>query len=38
MSDQNTAFVGSVPEKYDKYLGPILFDTKGVCAIVTTLS
>lgn len=22
MSDQHTAFVGSVPENYDKYLGP----------------
>jgi ubiquinone/menaquinone biosynthesis C-methylase UbiE len=26
MPDQNTAFVGSIPENYDRYLGPVLFD------------
>lgn len=26
MSDQHTAFIGSIPENYDRYLGPALFD------------
>ncbi len=26
MSDQHTAFVGSIPENYDRYLGPCLFE------------
>ena len=26
MSDLNTAFVGSIPENYDRYLGPALFE------------
>lgn len=26
MSANNTAFVGSIPENYDRYLGPVLFD------------
>ena len=26
MSNQHTAFVGSVPENYDKYMSPIFFD------------
>ena len=26
MSDQHTAFIGSVPENYDRYLGPALFE------------
>lgn len=25
MADSNVAFVGSVPQNYDRYLGPILF-------------
>src|SRR3954453_11480145 len=25
MADQTTAFTGSVPENYDRYLGPMLF-------------
>ena len=25
MPDEHTAFVGSIPEKYDRYLGPLLF-------------
>lgn len=25
MSDNNAAFVGSIPENYDRYLGPVLF-------------
>lgn len=26
MSDQHTAFVGSIPENYDRYPGPCLFE------------
>jgi len=26
MSDQHTAFIGSIPENYDRYLGPALFE------------
>ena len=26
MSDQNAAFTGSIPENYDRYLGPVLFE------------
>jgi ubiquinone/menaquinone biosynthesis C-methylase UbiE len=26
MPDQNAAFVGSIPENYDRYLGPVLFE------------
>lgn len=26
MPEQNAAFVGSIPENYDRYLGPVLFD------------
>ncbi len=26
MPTQNAAFVGSIPENYDRYLGPVLFD------------
>lgn len=26
MTIQNTAFVGSIPENYDRYLGPVLFE------------
>jgi ubiquinone/menaquinone biosynthesis C-methylase UbiE len=26
MSNQHTAFIGSIPENYDRYLGPVLFD------------
>lgn len=26
MRDQNAAFVGSIPENYDRYLGPVLFE------------
>ena len=26
MTDQNAAFVGSIPENYDRYLGPALFE------------
>jgi ubiquinone/menaquinone biosynthesis C-methylase UbiE len=26
MTDSNAAFVGSIPENYDKYLGPVLFE------------
>lgn len=26
MTDQNAAFVGSIPENYDRYLGPVLFE------------
>ena len=26
MSDNNAAFVGSIPENYDQYLGPVLFE------------
>lgn len=26
MTNQNTAFVGSIPENYDRYLGPVLFE------------
>jgi|ERR1044072_2148080 ubiquinone/menaquinone biosynthesis C-methylase UbiE len=26
MTNQNAAFVGSIPENYDKYLGPAMFD------------
>ncbi|MDT4898960.1 MAG: hypothetical protein QOH25_4037 [Acidobacteriota bacterium] len=26
MSDQHTAFIGSIPENYDRYLGPVLFE------------
>ena len=26
MTDQNVAFVGSIPENYDRYLGPALFE------------
>ncbi|HXU07349.1 MAG TPA: class I SAM-dependent methyltransferase, partial [Blastocatellia bacterium] len=26
MSDQHAAFVGSIPENYDRYLGPCLFE------------
>jgi SAM-dependent methyltransferase len=26
MSDQHTAFIGSIPENYDRYLGPCLFE------------
>src|SRR5947208_15333070 len=25
MADRHAAFVGSIPEKYDEYLGPLLF-------------
>ena len=30
MSTQNAAFVGSIPENYDRYLGPVLFDPYAV--------
>jgi len=30
MPDQNSAFVGSIPENYDRYLGPVLFDPYAV--------
>jgi len=26
MAEKNAAFVGSIPENYDRYLGPVLFD------------
>lgn len=26
MSDQHTAFIGSIPENYDRYLGPVIFE------------
>ena len=26
MSDNNAAFVGAIPENYDRYLGPVLFE------------
>lgn len=26
MSDQHAAFIGSIPENYDRYLGPALFE------------
>jgi ubiquinone/menaquinone biosynthesis C-methylase UbiE len=26
MPIDNTAFVGSIPENYDRYLGPVMFD------------
>ncbi|MGB9181220.1 MAG: methyltransferase domain-containing protein, partial [Pyrinomonadaceae bacterium] len=26
MLDQHTAFIGSIPENYDRYLGPALFE------------
>lgn len=26
MTNENTAFVGSIPENYDRYLGPVLFE------------
>jgi len=26
MNDQHAAFVGSIPENYDRYLGPCLFE------------
>ena len=26
MPDQNAAFVGTIPENYDRYLGPMLFE------------
>lgn len=26
MTNKNTAFVGSIPENYDRYLGPVLFE------------
>jgi ubiquinone/menaquinone biosynthesis C-methylase UbiE len=34
LSDSNTAFVGSIPEQYDRYLGPLLFEpyAKDLCA------
>lgn len=30
MSDTNTAFVGSIPEYYDKYLGPLIFEEYSI--------
>ena len=30
MPTQNAAFVGSIPENYDRYLGPVLFDPYAV--------
>ena len=26
MPDKNAAFVGEIPENYDRYLGPVLFE------------
>lgn len=37
MSTQNAAFVGSIPENYDRYLGPVLFDPYAV-DLVTRLN
>jgi len=37
MPAQNAAFVGSIPENYDRYLGPILFDPYAA-DLVTQLS
>lgn len=27
LADQHTAFIGSIPENYDRYLGPALFES-----------